>query len=74
MKTREEIYKAIDTERAAQDSWGGREHDREHDIHDWSGFIRKQSVALITRPANEELETLIKIAALAVAAIEARKP
>lgn len=72
MATKPQIYKEIDAERDRQDvKWGGPDHDDEHDISDWMGYIHRY-----TRTGTEKShdkttrERLIIIAALAVAAIE----
>lgn len=55
-------------ERRRQDAqWGGPEHDDDHAAGDWFGFIEKQMMKT-TAPRRERF---VKIAALAVAAIEA---
>jgi hypothetical protein len=60
------VFEAIKRERVEQDrQWGGPEHDDEHDEQDWSDFIVHQACAI-----DFGRERLVKIAALAVAAIE----
>jgi len=65
-------------ERIRQDhEWGGPDHDDEHDAFDWSSFIRKQlarvsTEATIEKGAHTFRARMIKVAALAVAGIQAR--
>jgi hypothetical protein len=68
------LYELVDRERANQDAqWGGPAHDDTHRLADWLKFIRKQvdaadldaSKGFVARPR------LVKVAALAIAAIEA---
>jgi hypothetical protein len=73
-----ETLMSILEERAQQDAqWGGEEHDDKHWPRDWMAFIRKQldkANAEIYLPAFEPDEyrrRLVKIAALAAAAINA---
>ncbi len=70
------IFKRIKEERARQDAqWGGGRHDGEHNLHDWCDYISKQVYKLRARPTSDEaMERLIKIAALAIAALEAAAP
>lgn len=62
----------IEDERRRQDAqWGGPEHDDEHSMYDWRNYIIKQMIAFendIHGPTRRS--RLIKIAALAVAALE----
>lgn len=69
---RQKLYAAIELERQRQDAeWGGPAHDDEHSIQEWVGFIDRQSDAIYrTRDAGEARSRLVKVAALAVAAIE----
>lgn len=67
---RSSIFEEIEVERGRQDArWGGPEHDSGHSWKDW--------VQLITHHANRTMPTaqfrrqMIKVAALAVAGIEA---
>jgi hypothetical protein len=69
-KERDLIYKAIEEERLKQDKqWGGSNHDDEHTISDWYQFINTQMLKLMSVRVDKRL-ALIKIAALALAAIE----
>lgn len=63
------IYLEITDERLRQDAkWGGAEHDDGHSLHDWLDQIEYQHEQAWY---NEEPRTrLVKIAALAVAALE----
>jgi hypothetical protein len=66
---RQSIYREIDDERAAQDAkWGGPEHDDGHCRGEWIGFIRGHLRMLDRRTFRRQM---IRVAALAVAAIEA---
>lgn len=76
------ILDEVKDERARQDEqWGGPGHDDTHVPAEWFGFIQDQddhftSASLSTRSHDEAFitatarERLIKIAALAVAAVE----
>lgn len=67
----EKIIKEIKAERAAQDSqWGGPEHDDEHSTEDFMRFIRLQEAKCEYGRGHDVRERFIKIAALAVAAVE----
>jgi hypothetical protein len=71
---RVEIFTNIEQEREKQDlEWGGAIHDDEHSLEDWIDFIDAQ----INRAEECEStnlpgvrERLIKVAALAIAAVE----
>lgn len=72
-----DVFSDIRYERERQDAqWGGPEHDDEHDPKDWLHFIDKQTIAGVFDVELGEQEPgsyrmrLVKIAALAVAAIE----
>lgn len=72
-----DVYVDIRAERERQDmQWGGPEHDDEHAPADWLHFIDKQSTEGFLDDELGEQEPgsyrmrLVKIAALAVAAIE----
>lgn len=57
-------------ERIAQDKqWGGPAHDDMHDTYDWMNYIANQAEKL-ARDESTARERFIKIAALAVAAVE----
>jgi hypothetical protein len=70
-----EIFAEIADERARQDrQWGGAAHDDEHSDADWYSYIRYQGEYVhdqIIPTAFEE--RMIKIAALAVAAVESSR-
>lgn len=72
MAERDLIFAAISRERQAQDEeWGGKTHDDSHEPWEWCTYIDKQRK--LARDANEPEEyrsRMVKIAALAVAAIE----
>lgn len=73
---RDHIYNNIDQERDYQDAlWGGATHDDKHNSHDWVAFINVylgDAVNCDKWDFNPELfrKAMIKVAALAVAAIE----
>lgn len=63
------VYQEIQREREHQDAqWGGPEHDDQHTGYDWLEFIEYQTGKINDPPSYRE--GLIKIAALAVAALE----
>lgn len=75
--TQLQIFQEIAAERERQDfQWGGEGHDDTHDERDWLLYIRKQMArAWRAAPFTGVLMTdyrsrLVKIAALAVAALE----
>lgn len=78
----ESIFQEIRLEREHQDKkWGGSEHDNEHGAYDWAAFITYylgKSVELFVNEVGQPQGKLlmfrynmVKIAALAIAAIEA---
>lgn len=69
------IADQIWAERMAQDEqWGGEQHDDEHNMDDWLRFIRYQEAmavqASIRADQHEFRDRMIKVAALALAALE----
>lgn len=63
------VYAEIKVERASQDAkWGGPDHDDEHESEDWFSFIQEH----LDRAENPDVYRMqmIRVAALAVAAIE----
>ena len=70
----EKVLQEIKEERARQDKlWGGPKHDDEHEISNWTLFIRSQLNRMSSEsflPYGSDRKRFIKIAALAVAAIE----
>jgi hypothetical protein len=59
-------------ERDRQDfQWGGAAHDDQHSSHDFVRFIAKQVESSCHENASRHRNRLLKIAALAIAAIEA---
>lgn len=62
----------VAAERAAQDEeWGGPGHDDTHDLADWCDFLEKHTArARFTAGTGLARRHLIRIAALAVAAVE----
>lgn len=76
------IFGEVHLERQAQDAqWGGTTHDLQHSMRDWTGFIEKQidrarfefttSTGTYMDKRAAWRARAVKIAALAVAAIEA---
>lgn len=68
-----DVLFSIESERRRQDQqWGGPGHDDTHGMHEWLGFILKQ----ISRSMDSPMEghrRMVKIAALAAAALESHK-
>ena len=61
----------IESERANQDNqWGGLAHDKKHTPMEWASYIHYQAAQASQNPQNA-IERFVKVAALAVAAIEA---
>lgn len=70
MISREQIYCDIEHERYNQDQqWGGTEVDKTRSSDDWFIYIRKQVNSGILNK-EEAKSRLVKVAALAVAALE----
>lgn len=66
----ERAFADILLERGRQDEqWGGPQHDDTHNEDDWAGFIEYQ-VRKVNMSDGPERERFVKIAALAVAAIQ----
>jgi hypothetical protein len=62
------VYGDIRAERARQDAkWGGPEHDDEHDILDWVGFVHEHAERARW---DDYRQQMLRVAALAVAAIQ----
>ena len=75
---RESIFREIDFERAYQDNlWGGSIHDNKHSVRDWTTFIITYLGRAVGKESNWGEDSafartmFLKVAALAVAAIEA---
>lgn len=65
------IFTEIGMERVRQrQQWGGGTHDDNHDIFDWFEFMRHQMHKVQYDLEHYQREGLIKIAALAIAALE----
>ena len=67
------IWQEIFGERLRQDGrWGGPKHDDTHSPRAWHIFILRYSGRAVRMPWNRELfrEQMVKVAALAVAAIQ----
>lgn len=68
MRLMEQVFDDISNQRILQDyQWGGAAHDDQHLPMEWMAFIQKQVTAARSTDARERF---IKIAALAVAAVE----
>lgn len=68
------IYDEIKEERTRQrEEWGGADHDIKHNTHDWIAFIAKHLGKAVMWPFDKKVYRyqLIRVAALAVAAVEA---
>lgn len=76
MATRDEVYAALDSERAYQDDkWGGRPHDDQEGIGNFLVYIRrylrKAEDALTDASDNEQaMHAIRKVTALGVVAME----
>jgi hypothetical protein len=69
--TRDEIYKAVDKEREAQDrEHGGPAHDDAHNHYDWIVFVTKHLGRSVTGGRTQFIKQMVRVAALAVAAVE----
>ena len=67
----ESVFEEIKAERAAQDEkWGGARHDQDHRPEDWIVFIVKHLDRADWRERAPFRAAMVKVAALAVAAIE----
>lgn len=65
-----EVTAELAMERALQDAqWGGPEHDDQHTPHDWAQYIHNQ-LSMMFHREGEERDRFIKVAALAVAAVQ----
>lgn len=72
----EEVVQLVQEERAKQDEqWGGPEHDIVHVDYEWIEYIDKQVKRgyELSQDSPEFVEPMVKIAALAFAALEARR-
>lgn len=68
-----DIWKEIEAERRAQDQkWGGPAHDDHHHSHDWMAYIVQHLGRATMWPFDIKIfrKQMIRVAALAVAAIE----
>ena len=71
--TLDPILLEVRRERFMQDGqWGGPKHDDTHNSHDWLVYIIRYSGRAVLWPWDKELfrEQMVKVAALAVAAIQ----
>ena len=65
------VYDEIKAERARQDEqWGGPDHDDQHHVGEWWEYRKKFEERAYYAPPQRR-EALVKIAALAVAQLEA---
>lgn len=71
----EQLIKEIVLERVSQDQqWGGADHDDFHNQHNWCEYISYQLDYVADNLTPEAFEQrMIKVAALAVAAIESSR-
>jgi hypothetical protein len=71
-ENRVELFKEIELERAYQDNKWGDEFDKKNTINDWASYINIYlgRACEMGRPKNQQRENLIKVAALAIAALE----
>jgi hypothetical protein len=69
---REDIFAAVDSERAYQDKRWGREWDDKNTANDWLAYIASYVGQALTLPWNKETfhAKLIKVMALCCAALE----
>lgn len=68
-----DVYEEIREERAHQDTkWGGAQHDDQHHPHDWLTYLVGHLGRAWSYPFEPDVyrRQLIRVAALAVAAIE----
>lgn len=72
MGARAGVLDEVAAERRRQDQlWGGEAHDDRHTPYDWFTYLQKQLNRFrVHKNWSDKRERLIKIAALAVAAIE----
>ena len=68
-----DVFDEIVKERIAQDEkWGGSPHDDMHSIFDWVKFIRYHANRAVGGRAKDDYrKQMIRVAALAIAAIQA---
>lgn len=70
-RTTMDIYEEIKAERTKQDAkWGGPEHDDGHSLSEWISYIDRHLERVADGPEHEERYQLVRVAALAIAAIE----
>ena len=70
---RQRIYKEIDEEREYQDNKWGTENDNKNTPNDWIAYITAYNGKAYRYPSDKDnfRKCMIKVAALAIAAIEA---
>ena len=66
----ESIIRQIDTERREQHARWGNKNDDGHSVRDWVAFIAKQIGLAMSGESWTFRERMVKVAALAIAAIE----
>ncbi len=70
MSNMNQVFEDIREERQKQDArWGGAAHDDKHDADNWCDYIQRQIVKWEDEEQSDR-EMFVKIAALAVAAVE----
>lgn len=70
-KRRRAIFDEVNTERNRQDrKWGGKQHDSQHGVDDWVGYIYEHAQRALDRDEQVTRKQLVRVAALAVAALE----
>jgi hypothetical protein len=68
---RENLISEVLNERDQQDErWGGLRHDKNHSSKEWSIYIKKHLERWETETGNDKRYAMIRVAALALAAIE----
>lgn len=74
---RDKLYSEVELERRVQDEkWGGPDHDDEHIDENWVDFITLRARRVLqtnpTTEAQQRRQQFIRVAALAIAAVESR--
>lgn len=75
MVERDLLFGEISRERSKQDAqWGGAIHDDSHEPWEWCAYIGKHNLMADSADTTQDYEArMIKIAALAIAAIESSR-
>lgn len=73
--TRHDIFKQIEEERTYQNARWGNDFDSKNTPNDWVAYIAKYLGQTVTMPFNDAVfrKQLLKVATLAVAALEQEK-